>query len=130
MRIARRLLLYFFAAFFVVFGVAGLFDPAYVGAHVNLLPVSINGTSEIRSLYGGGFMAMGLVIFAGLRGGPGTEGLLRAMAIIFAGIVCGRVLSLLIDHGAAFGAPIALYELVLAACCYLESRPTQTGRDS
>jgi hypothetical protein len=122
MRLARRLLLYFFAAFFIAFGLVGLFDPARLMGAVNLMAVNNTGTGEMRGLYGGGFTAFGLTTLAGLRCKAAGSGLLLAMCIICGGIVVGRFFRMVLDHDAGFAAQSALPEIIMAACCYFESR--------
>jgi hypothetical protein len=119
---ARRGLLYFFSAFFILFGLACLFAPALLAAKLNLMPADSAGTGEVRSLYGGGFAGFGLVIFAGLRCKQEGRGLLLAMSIIIGGIVVGRLFSIVIDHDYSFAAPNAILEFIMAAACYFESR--------
>jgi hypothetical protein len=118
----RRLLLYFFALFFIGFGLYALVAPALIAAKLNLAPVNTAGLGELRGLYGGGFCGIGVVILAGLRCKTAGPGLLLAIAIISCGIVAGRVLSMALDHDASFAAPVAIEELILAAACYFESR--------
>ncbi len=117
----RRCLLYFFSAFFIVFGLVGLFAPVMLLNALHLRPVTSAGLGELRSLYGGGFAGIGLVILAGLRC-PAGRGLLLAISIIMGGIVLGRLVSLLLDHDFSFAASNAIFELIIAALCYYESR--------
>jgi Domain of unknown function (DUF4345) len=119
---ARRALLYFFGAFFIVFGLVGLFAPALLAAKVNLMPANIAGIGEMRGLYGGGFIAFGLVTLAGLRSPSVSRGMLLAMSIITGGIVIGRVFGMAIDHDYGATAPDALPEVLMALCFYFESR--------
>lgn len=120
MRLLRRSLLYFFSAFFLVFGLVALFAPAMLFLELHLRPITLAGLGELRALYGGGFFAFGVVILAGLR--SKTPGLLLAMAIILCGIAIGRLFSLIFDQDFAFAAYNATLEFIMAACCYFESR--------
>jgi hypothetical protein len=119
---ARRALLYLFGAFFIVFGLTGLFAPALLTAKLNLMPENIAGTGEMRGLYGGGFIGFGLVTLAGLHSQAVSRGLLLAMSIIIGGIVFGRLFSMAVDHDYNAVAPAAIPEFVMALCCYFESR--------
>lgn len=123
----RRLLLYGFSLFFILFGLAGLFAPTMLAARLHLAPVNNAGLGELRGLYGGGFTGFGLVILAGLRCKAAGAGLLLAMGIIAAGIAAGRLVSLATDHDTGFAAPAALWEFILAAACYFESRQERGG---
>ena len=100
----RRGFLYFVSAFFILFGVTGLFAPQLIDAQLNLMPVAIAGTSETRGLYGGGFAGFGVVIMCGLRCSQLASGLLLAMCIIMGGVVVGRLVSIGIDRELAFTA--------------------------
>lgn len=118
----RRGFLYFIAAFFIVFGMTGLFVPHFINAQLDLMPATIAGVSETRGLYGGGFVGFGLVIICGLRCNRLAGGLLLAMCIIMGGVVVGRLLSLGIDRDLASTLPIALGEFLIALACWVESR--------
>jgi hypothetical protein len=116
----RRGLLYVSGAFFVVFGLTALLAPGLIANSIHLIPAARAGLGEMRGLYGGGFTAYGVVILAGLRR-PG-HGLLLAMSIILGGIVVGRLFSLVLDQDFSFSAPNAIFEFIIAAACYYESR--------
>lgn len=122
-RQARRVLLYVFGVFFLLFGLAGLFAPGRLTGGIHLLPEGVAGLGEMRGLYGGGFAAFGIIILAGLY--KRDAGLLRAMAIIAVGITVGRLVSLVLDQDVSFALPNACYEALLAVCCYFESRQVQ-----
>ena len=117
-----RGLLYFFSAFFVVYGATALFRPDIIAGALYLSPGTIAGTSEIRGLYGGGFAAFGVVLFNGLRNRQIGPGLLMSMAIIMGGVVVGRIVSLAIDHETAFTVPAAIAELLVAGCAWLAAK--------
>ncbi len=121
-RLFRRALLYFFAVFFLVFGLIGLFAPAMLITELRLRPITLAGLGELRGVYGGGFFAFGIVIIAGLRSKAHAAGLLLAMAIILTGIVVGRLFSLLFEQDLMFFAQTAIPEIIMAACCFYESR--------
>jgi Domain of unknown function (DUF4345) len=121
-RQARRCLLYVFSVFFIVFGLTGLLAPVRLLPALHLLPVTSAGLGELRALYGGGFTGFGLVVLAALRRPATGPGMLFAMSIILAGIATGRVVSILLDHDNHAAASDAVYELIMAASCYYESR--------
>jgi len=123
----RRYVLYFFIAFFAVFGITGLFAPAFIAGKLDLAPVALAGAAELRGFYGGGFLGFSLVILAGLRCQQAGSGLLLAMAIIMGSIAAGRLFSMALDHEFAFNIPAGIAELLVSATCYLESR-AQTAR--
>jgi len=125
MTILRRSILYFFGAFFIAFGITGLFDPGLIASKMHMLPTTIAGTGEVRGLYGGGFSGFGLVILAGLRS-PAGKGLLLAMSIIMSGVIIGRLFSMGLDHEFAFAMPAAIAEFLVASLCYLEYRSQTT----
>ena len=119
-KVARGFL-YFFGAFFLVYGATALFAPDIIAGKLYLSPVTIAGTSEIRGLYGGGFAGFGVVILTGLRSKTLGAGLLMSMAIVMGGVVVGRVVSLAIDHETAFTVPAAIAELLVAVSCWIAS---------
>jgi hypothetical protein len=123
MRLLRRSLLYFFSVCFLVFGLIGLFAPAMLIAELHLRPITLAGLGELRGVYGGGFFAFGLVILAGLRSKTNSSGLLLAMCIIFTCIALGRLFSILFELDFAYAAQTAIPEIIMAVCCYYESRP-------
>jgi hypothetical protein len=85
---------------------------------LHLSPLSPAGMGELRGLYGGGFFAMGLVLLGGLHYRPLAPGLLIAMAIIFAGIVVGRLVSLVLDREFVATPLAGASELLLALACW------------
>ena len=119
---AARGLLYFFGAFFMVYGATALFAPDIIAGKLYLSPVTIAGTSEIRGLYGGGFAGFGVVILTGLRSKALGSGLLMSMATIMGGVVVGRVVSLAIDHETAFTIPAAVAEILVAGACWVAAK--------
>ncbi len=121
-RHARRCLLYVFSVFFIAFGLTGLFAPVRLVTALHLMPVTSAGLGELRALYGGGFTGFGVVILAALRRPATGPGMLLAMSLIFAGIACGRLVSMGFDHDYHFAASDAIYEIIIAASCYYESR--------
>lgn len=121
-RQARRCLLYVFSIFFIAFGLTGLLSPVRLIAAVHLMPMTSAGLGELRALYGGGFTGFGLVILAGLRCPSAARGLLLGMSIILACIAVGRLISMGLDHDYHFAASDAIYEIIMAASCYYESR--------
>jgi hypothetical protein len=125
-RLARRGLLYVSGAFFLLLGLAALLQPAMLAAKLNLLPMNSAGVGEIRGLYGGGFAGFGLVFLAGLHHRTAGRGLLLGMSLILGGIIVGRLASMALDHDYAAALRAGLPEVLMAACCYYESRQVHT----
>ncbi len=113
-----RTYLYLSVLLFFAIGVSSLFAPGMVAANLQLSPLSLAGTGEIRGLYGGGFFAFGLVLLGGLRCKSLSPGLLIAMATIMGGVVVGRIVSLAFDHEYLLTLIGGSAELLLALACW------------
>jgi hypothetical protein len=113
-----RIWLYFIALIFGVVGVTSLLSPETTGSQLQIQAVSLAGTSELRGLYGGGFVGFALIILVGLRRKAYSPGLLMAMAIIMGGIVVGRVVSLAVDHELKTTLGTGVLELLVALACW------------
>jgi len=98
-----------------------LFAPQIAAQRLHLIPDALAGTSEIRGLFGGGFLAFGVIILAGLRIKPLAKGMLGAIGLIMAGVVIGRIVSLIVDHD-LFALRIGSTESLVALACWYEFR--------
>ncbi len=91
-----RAILYVLALLNVAWGVFALVRPAVAGRFVGLEPTSAHGTGELRAVYGALVIAIGLLVGLAARA-DGGEQWLRALAVMFAAIACGRLVSLAFD---------------------------------
>jgi hypothetical protein len=112
-----RIWLYFIALIFGIVGFTSLFSPETTGSQLQIQALSLAGTSELRGLYGGGFVGFALILIAGLRRKDYSQGLLMSMAIIMGGIVVGRVVSIALDHELKATLGAGAPELLVALAC-------------
>jgi hypothetical protein len=81
--------------------------PATFAARLGLGVVNAGGVNEIRAQYAGFFFAAALVCGAALAGLLARQSALLVIAVIFGGLIGGRLASLAIDRGVAgYGATI------------------------
>jgi Domain of unknown function (DUF4345) len=116
-KIARGYL-YLNVLLFAAIGVKSLFMPESMAGQLQLAATSIAGTGEIRGLYGGGFIGFALVLLGGLRCKPLSPGLLIAMATVMGGVVCGRIVSLALDHEYMLTLVGGTAEALVALACW------------
>jgi len=78
----------------VAMGLLGLLAPARCAALVGLSARDRTAFGEFRATYGGLFVALGLLPLS-----SGAPMAFLAAALAWAGAACGRVVSMLVDHG-------------------------------
>lgn len=98
----------------VVLGVFGLYAPESVAGFLSLDPLNAAALGEVRAVFGGLMLGIGIVFVRGSTGGRGARQWLMAAAVGYAGLALGRILSLAAD-GVRFHTLVSL--LVEAAVC-------------
>lgn len=91
-----RAVLLLFAALNVAWGVFALARPAAAGRFVGLDPVTAHGAGELRAVYGALVIGIGALVALATRVDGGGQWL-RALAILFAALALGRLVSLALD---------------------------------
>ena len=86
------------AAAFLFIGLAFLVQPASMGDMVNISPVDGTARIELRAMYGGLEIGIGLFLVACLLGGRFRTGL-QACAYAFGGLALGRFGGILLEGG-------------------------------
>jgi hypothetical protein len=119
MVIVARIYLFLILVLFGLLGLASLAVPDAVAARMHLAPQAMAGTAEIRGLYGGAFLAWSLMIIGAWRYKPLAKGLLAAVGLSMGLIAAARMVSLAIDHEAAFNIPAAASEALIALACWV-----------
>lgn len=82
---------------FIAIGVNALLDPVAAMDGLELLPQTVTATNEIRANYGGMHIAFGLIMLAATVKAPLQVFALGLNLVITAGLVSGRVISLVVD---------------------------------
>jgi hypothetical protein len=85
------------AAAHVLFGLYGLYSPQTLAPWAGLELTTPGAHGEIRAIFGGLIIAMGVAIGRGAVGGAGGRHWLWAIAAMYVGLVAGRVVSLGVD---------------------------------
>jgi hypothetical protein len=105
--------------------------PAEFGERLGLTVANPGGYNEIRAQYAGFFLAAALVCMASLAGAVPRQASYTVLAVIFGGLLAGRLVSLALDGGmAGYGRTIvALYAIdasglaLAVAALALQHRP-------
>jgi len=118
MTTVARLFLYFQVMTLLLFGLTGLFALDLISGQLGLAALAINGSSELRGLLGGGFIAFALIILFGLRSPQRGTGFLISMILLMAGIVLGRIVSLALDGFDPKALGAGVIELLIALACW------------
>lgn len=105
-----RILVTLLAVGCMAFGVYGLARPGPAGELVSLVPTGPEGVGEIRAVYGGLMIAVGVLLLWGSLGKRRSAAWLVAVAVGFAGLFVGRVVSLLLDGLTGYGLVAAVLE--------------------
>ena len=103
-----------FALLHVLFGLYGLYAPLQMAQIVELEARTAGAIGEIRAIYGGLFLALGLVIARGWFGGPLAAAWLRVVAMGYAGLFVGRVASVAVDGPSGYTIFAGAFEIVIA----------------
>lgn len=107
------------ALFFLWMGIAALVLPHRILALFGVAVATVDGRNEVRAVYGGFGIAMGLMLLAAARLPSMRDGMLVCLAIAVAGMACGRVASVAIDRSAGFYPWLFLViEAVMAATLF------------
>jgi hypothetical protein len=105
---------------FLGIGLNFLFNPVTMGAEFGLQPDGIVGLNAIRGDLGGMFLAMAMMVTAGLATGQRLWFL--AVAVLIGCIALGRLLGFVIDGVSGNNLPAFVAELVLLAILVLAHR--------
>ena len=106
---------------FAVMGVAALVKPAVIWAPFGVEPSTPGSRSEVRAVYGGFGIALGVLLFVADGWTPELRaGVVLTAAVALAGMAAGRVVSALVEPKALLGYPgfFLVLEAVLAALLY------------
>lgn len=118
MTTVAKVFLYFQVVALLLFGLVGLFALELIAGQLGLSTLAINGSSELRGLLGGGFIAYALIILFALRSPRLGPGLLISMILLMAGIVVGRIVSLALDGFDPKALGAGVIELLIALACW------------
>lgn len=110
------------------FGLWGMSAPDRVAAMFELQPLTSGALGEIRAVYGGLVVALGVAIGRGAFGGTGARPWLMVAALAYAGLVAGRIVSLALDGASAYTVLALGVEALMAA--FLSWASTQGGPPS
>ena len=116
-----RIVLVLLALLNVAWGLFALARPGAAGRFVGLSIDAAHGAGELRAVYGALVIAFGVVIAASLRLDGGDQWL-RLLAILFAGLAAGRVISLALDGVVGYTLAALLLEAGTAALLYYGAR--------
>ncbi len=94
--VGLRVLVYAFAAVNAGIGVAALVAPRRLGSWLGYELTSTTAYGEMRAVYGGLFLALGVGIALALHRTDGA-GWLYAFAVLYAGLAVGRLTSAVLD---------------------------------
>lgn len=114
MNVVTRGLLTLVGAGNAVFGVWGLIRPAATASMLGLQVPGSQGLGEVRAVYGGLVLMVGLLTLTAAWRDTGAA-TLRALSVLFAGLVLGRVLSVVLDGPAAATLAAGAFEAFSAA---------------
>ena len=108
-----RALLLIIAVINILFGAVAIAQPRRVASWVGFELMGTGALGEFRAVYGGLVAVVGILIAIAAwtaNGGP----LSGYLALVFAGLVAGRVVSLLIDGFSWYSIAAGIFELVAA----------------
>ena len=88
---------------------AGL-RPASFAQSLGLSIANSGGVNEVRAQYAGFFLACAVVCIAALRGAVPRASAFLLLVAVFAGLICGRVVSLALNRGVS-GYPVMIVAL-------------------
>jgi hypothetical protein len=113
-RIYAALMMLLFAGL----GAFALAQPDALAVKLALMPKTIAGTAELRGLYGGAFLSWAALGLAAWRFRSLRTGILAALGVSLGGIAIARLVSLAVDHEAAFNVPALITEGLFAVACW------------
>lgn len=87
--------------------------PGNFAARLGLAISNAGGINEVRAQYAGFFLAVSLVCIATLFGGLSRQTAFIVLIVVFAGLISGRLVSLILNHGTSGYPPtiLALYAI-------------------
>lgn len=85
--------------------------PSDFASRLGLAIANSGGSNEIRAQYAGFFLAISIVCIAALFGGVPRQSAFIVLIVVFAGLVSGRLVSLVLNHGTS-GYPPAILTLI------------------
>ena len=115
------LLIIVVAVFFLGMGIIALWRPALVLGLFGTAVTTSEGRSEVRAVYGGYGVAMGVLLTGSLAAPRFRSGILLCVAVAMLGMAIGRLISFGIDGRAGFypllflGVEAALFASLLGA---------------
>lgn len=88
-------------------------EPGKFAARLGLAISNAGGINEVRAQYAGFFLAVSLVCIATLFGGLSRQTAFVVLIVVFAGLIFGRLVSLVLNHGTSGYPPtiLALYAI-------------------
>jgi hypothetical protein len=114
---------------FIGFGVAFVVSPAEMAGVVGLVAETPSALTEVRAMYGGLEIALGMVLLTLLRGATAQVIGLRVAAFAFGGLALGRLTGLVVD---GFWQPftwlLMAVEILSASLCVWALRAAQAAR--
>lgn len=122
-----RILVNLLAVACLAYGVYGLLSPEAAAALVSLEPTAVEGTGEIRAVYGGLMIAMGLLLFRGGLGGERARPWLIAVGVGSAGLFLGRLVSLFQDGVTGYTLLAAVLEGGIAGLLFVAASEARTS---
>jgi hypothetical protein len=116
--VVAKLFLGLTAAMFALLGLAALAAPDRLLDSFDLVASTPKGTAEIRSLYGGAFLAWAAVTALTLAGRLEARALLFAVGLPMALVALFRLVSLATDGVPGFNIPALIGEALIALACW------------
>jgi len=113
----------------IPYGLYLLFSPDALEAIAGVSATSAAGRTELRAMYGGLEIAIGLLCLAGLLRARIAQQVLATIALLCAGLAAGRAIGLAFDTGAfgAYNGGALGFELFAAAtAAWLAARAPDT----
>lgn len=87
------------ALFCTLTGYSGLAAPVRFAQPLGYVLAGFDGRNEVRAQYGGFFLALAVAVIFALAGKIPRQAALISNAVLFGGLIAGRVLSLVVDGG-------------------------------
>lgn len=90
------------AAFFFMMGVVALARPENIVAHFGTTALTRDGRNEVRAVYGGFGIAVGLLLLATLSLAGMRAGVFLTVGVALLGMAAGRLISAILDGSPGF----------------------------
>lgn len=120
MKVLARILSGLMTVAFLGLGLLFIFNPAATLNLLQLTPEAPDGWAAIRSVFGGLFLGIALLLIHGLVHSEGLP--IRMAGVVLAATVLGRVVSLAADGFEAHLLRPILIEAVLVAICFFSAK--------